>query len=81
MRITRYIALIGKINTMFPLLNAGLGLTEEEKDIVRNAITEYQFYHGHERVEAPTASGIDALKESAAGEARKREKLSLKTSR
>jgi hypothetical protein len=48
----RAITLIGKLANKLPDLLNDPTLLPEEKELVRDSLREYQFYHAHERIEA-----------------------------
>lgn len=77
----RYIALLGKLINKYDVMSDIKDFDDLQRDLLRNALTEYNFYHSHERVEAGTTPNIDAIKESTVNQAREREKLRLKTTR
>ena len=62
------ITLIGKLAHKLNILDDILAeLTPEEKELVRDSLREYQFYHAHERVEAGTELRREATSGSQIG--------------
>lgn len=76
----KYNALLGKLIVKYGVMSDLLDFSESEKDILRLARTEYDFYHAHEIKEAglDPASYINSVKEQVVAEDRKREVLTLK---
>lgn len=54
----RYISLIGKMIAKYQVMSDLMEYEDHERDILRNALTEYNFYHAHERVEAPASDDV-----------------------
>lgn len=76
-----FIKLLGKIVVKYDILSDLTSYDDAERDILRLAKTEYDFYRP-ERVEVPfTSASYNAVQESNVGSAGKREKLGLKTPR
>jgi hypothetical protein len=54
----RFVALLGKLIQRYDIMATINQFEEHERDLLRLAKTEYDFYHSHE-----TAKTIDAIKE------------------
>jgi hypothetical protein len=75
---SRYISLLGKMINKYQVNMSDLmDYEEHERDLLRSAKTEYDFYHAHERVEAPLASN-DIVETSRSEQAGKRKVLGIK---
>lgn len=55
---SRYIALLGKLVTRYGIMADIKDFEDNERELLRMALTEYNFYHAHERVEAGTSEDV-----------------------
>lgn len=76
---SKYIALLGKLIAKYQVMSDLLEYNEYERDLLRNAKTEYDFYHAHERVEAPASD--DVVEAPSVESAGKRKVLGIKPTR
>lgn len=59
----RFTALVGKLIAKYDIMSDSIHFTPEELDLLRLAVTEYNFYHAHESRESgqPTNEAIDLV--------------------